>query len=459
MKKILIPISNSFAVRGFLRSDFAKLLLMDSGVKIVFLAPLDKIDYYRKEFASPNVLFEELPPISKNLTEIFFKNLEGAMIHTKTVKMVQWFHLVRTGTKSSFLYRLPTFIWQRVAFFFGQFKLARKTVRVIYFLIKSKEVARVIETFAPDLIFCPTLIYGGEFALLKEAKRRGIKTVGMIASWDNLYSKTFLRVMPDKLLVQTESLKRQAIDLADCPVGKIIIVGVPQYDRLFSKQGLIGREQFIKSLGGDPNKKTILYALSGKVGVDNDEKILALLRELVVAKKWPDVQILVRPYPKRDFSAGKISKIKSQYGFLTHHSLAQVGHGRDAWEFDEDSLSLLINSLAHAEIVISTYSTFFIEAAIMDRPLIAVAFSPGSQTDYWNSASRFFDWDHLNDIKKHNGIWLAKSEADLVLAIDKFLETPDLLSSGRRQIVAEQCHHLDAGSAKRIAAAIGAELN
>src|SRR3989344_3651459 len=284
MKKILIPVSNSFTVRNFLRSDFLSVLLRGADHSVVLLAPKDKIDYYRQEFSLPGVQFELLPPVTESAAERLFKLLESSSIHTNTVKLIHWHYLKRKGTQTPFVVRLPVFIFRRACSFLGQFRFFRHMVRLLYGLISCQPFSAVLDTYKPDVVFCPTLIYGGEFALLKEAKLKGILTCGMVSSWDNFYSKTYLRVFPDRLLVQTRSLFDQAVARADFPPEKIQIVGVPQYDRHFRRTGVLPRDEFIRSLGGDPEKKLILYALSGKVGFDIDANMLTIFDKSVIKK-------------------------------------------------------------------------------------------------------------------------------------------------------------------------------
>ena len=71
--------------------------------------------------------------------------------------------------------------------------------------------------------------------------------------------------------------------------------------------------------------------------------------------------------------------------------------------------------------------------------------------DYWNSASRFFEWDHLRSLKPLNGIWLVRSREELITAINVYLKDPSHLCEGRKKIVREECQYTDGESGARIA--------
>ncbi len=323
-------------------------------------------------------------------------------------------------------------------------------------MLGDRRVAALFDRYRPDLVYAPTMI-SPDMAILKEAKKRGIKTAGMVLSWDNLYSKTMLRVHPDLLLAHTASIKRQAETLGDYPAERIRVVGIPQYDRVFRKQGLMPREQFIASLGGDPAKKLIVYALSGKAGLSIEYDIIEMLWRLREGGSVPlmrDAEVLVRPYPRFDLPEPALKRITKQYGFLAPPSMAHAGTGKDRWEFDERALALLVNTLHHTDLIITMYSTFFIEGAACDKPLIGIAFDGTQKNDFWNSAARFFQWDHLAEIKPLRGIRLVRSEAELAEAIRAYLRNPYQDREGREKIVAQQCGFTDGKAGERVGQAL-----
>ena len=138
-----------------------------------------------------------------------------------------------------------------------------------------------------------------------------------------------------------------------------------------------------------------------------------------------------------------MERIKKQYGFLAEPSMAHAGTGKDSWEFDEAAIRLLTNTLWHADIIVTMYSTFFIEGAICDKPLIGIAFDGTQKNNFWNSAARFFEWDHLAEIKPLGGIRLVHSNAELAEAISAYLQHPQYDHEGRARIVSQQCGFTD----------------
>lgn len=459
MKTLLTNVSNSFFVRNFLRSDVLKELQKNGNVRIVLLAPEYKLDYYRSEFSSDSVIFEELPETKNKRIERFFKFLETASIHSRTSSMLFKSNLRRRGSSESFLKRYLTFFERYLLWQLGRFSFWRNFIRRAYFVFSNKSFDEILDKYSPDLVFLPSMIYPEDYVLAKAAKKRGIKTMGMTLSWDNFYSKTLLLVQPDLLLVHTDLIVGQARKMGDF-TGGIETVGIPQYDSYFKGEGIMKREDFFKKISADPSKKLIVYAFSGKAGLDIEFSVLRILREAIKSGEIKDkVEVLVRPYPRYDFSRENLESIKNEFGFLAMSPVSHPFGRKNDWEFDGEALSLLSNSLAHADLIITMYSTFFIEAAIFDKPLIAVGFDGEKDLDYWNSAKRFFDWNHLAEIKPLEGIAIAENKKDFINFANNYLSNPDLNSEGRKRIVRLESQFADGHSGERIAKTILKELS
>ena len=453
MKTILIKFDNSFFIRNFLRTDAVPIVLSRSDMRLVLLAPAEKISYYQKEFGHARVILEPLPESSLFLVERVFKFIEMAGIHTRTATLIHRTEFVRTRTQKFLARRLARYVSQRLCWHLGRFRAFRRFMRWVYYAIPSNTFTDIFKRYQPDLVYCSSLL-PGDALLLKEAKQQGIKTAGMILSWDNLYSKTFLRVHPDTLFAHTSRVAEQAVAYGDYPVDCIMIIGIPQYDRYIRKTDVVPREEFIRWLGGDPAKKLIVYAVSGKAGLHIDLEIVEAIHDAIEKEeiKCP-AQVLFRPYPRYDATEEQIKRLQDRYGMLVKPVMAHVGKGKDSWEFDEQSLWFLSNTLAHADVVIVMYSTFFIEAAMFDKPLIAAAFDK-ERRSYWHSAQRFFEWDHLRELGELGGIEYAHSREELVNAINNYFENPFRLQEGRHRIVEVQCQYTDGKSAERLAKAL-----
>lgn len=459
MKTLISNVSNSFFVRNFLRSEVLKTLLENKDLRIILLAPEYKLDYYQKEFPSERIIFEPLPNLKNKRVEKFFKFLETASIHSKTSYMLFRSNLGRRGSAEPFLKRIFIFIERYILWQLGRFSFWRNFIRWAYYLFPNSSFKKILKKYSPDLVFLPSMIYSEDYVLAKAAKKRGIRTMGMTLSWDNFYSKTFLMVRPDFLLVHTDLIVSQARKMGDF-AGEIETVGIPQYDSYFMKFGIMPREEFFRKYSLDSEKKLIVYAFSGKAGLDIEFSVLKILHDAIEAGDIKDkVQVLVRPYPRYDFSKENLDSIKNKFGFNAISPVAHPFGEKNDWEFDSEAITLLTSTLNHADLIITMYSTFFIEGAIFDRPLIAVGFDGEKNLDYWNSAKRFFNWNHLAEIKPLEGIAVANDRKDFIEKINRYLDQPNLDTEGRKRIVRLESQFTDGLSGERVAKTILRELS
>lgn len=451
---IFITIHNTFAIRNFFRSGALSVLLNERDARVVALVPEEKLSYYQKEFK--DVIFERLPvEVRNSWIERFFYFLTVDAIHTNSVKIQQYSQTFRFGSYASMVWKPLLFPLRRLVWHLGGFSWWRSFVQWLYARIPSNLYAELFQRYKPDLVFAANLINPEDYRILLEAKRDGIKTIGMILSWDNLTTKSSLHVFPDRLITHNPVIKEEARKFAGYPTERAVITGIPQYDRYFQKKGIIGRDKFIKSIGGDPRKKLILYAASGKASIAFDLDIVEMIHKGIKSGALPrDAQILVRPYPRYDFPQEKRAVVEKLPGVIIRSPVEHLGTGRDDWEFEEESLDFMVNSLFHADAVLAMSSTFLIESCIFDKPTISVLFDGYQKKGYYQSAKKLFDFEHLADIKKINAFAFVFNEKELYGAINEALSRPEKRREERKILVSRQCAFTDGRSAERIGRAI-----
>ena len=225
IRTLLIPVSSNFFARNFLRTDAFRMLREDKGVRLVLLTHPSKVPYYQKIFGGERVLVDALPSVRGFFSEWLFQIIELSSIVTRRAHMDQVTFLFREGEAHSILRtlaRLPLFLTKRLFRIIGYAGQPwRFLLRAAYRRYPSEHFRDIFLRYRPDAVFTPTMVFAEDYVLLREAKRRDIATVGMVFSWDTFYSKTFLRLHPDRLLVQTGKIKEQAVRFGDYPEEKI----------------------------------------------------------------------------------------------------------------------------------------------------------------------------------------------------------------------------------------------
>jgi len=121
-----------------------------------------------------------------------------------------------------------------------------------------------------------------------------------------------------------------------------------------------------------------------------------------------------------------------------------------SWEFLDTDMLELMYMIKFSDLVINTGSTMNIEAAILDKPIINVAFDGYTERNYRDSVRQYYDQEHLVNIVKTGGVKVAYGKEELLAQINELLENPKIGQDGRRKIAEEQCVFTDGQSGKRV---------
>ena len=253
-KTIFLSIYNGIRSKNFFHTDIYKTLVADKNVRLVIVVPSVKLDYYRKTFAEPNVVFEALdlkgePWFGRLLAELGFNLLD-----TKTIRFKQELEYWRYKNYPRFL------IKRAINRVLGPLPGIRELVRFLdRFVDTDQRVNALLDKYKPDLVLAPDIVFPLDRIFLRSAKRKGIRTVGLTRSWDNLTSKGVIQILPDKLILHTTRMKNQAVKLVGMSEKDIFVSGPPDYDKYF-RPLKTSREEFLRSLGIPTDRKIILFA-------------------------------------------------------------------------------------------------------------------------------------------------------------------------------------------------------
>ncbi|OGY62908.1 MAG: hypothetical protein A2745_00270 [Candidatus Harrisonbacteria bacterium RIFCSPHIGHO2_01_FULL_44_13] len=454
MKTIFIPIFVPSVARNILRTDVWKKLRQKQDLRVVLFAPSYKKDFYRKEVGAENVFFEPLDNFNDPLNKLdsFFRHLALFFVDNETIKCLRRMRLEKENN-----YIFYFFSWLLIKLF-SNLSFLRRTARLLdYFLVRDTKLAKYFEQYKPDLVFAPHIIHACDQAFIREAKRRKIKTVGLIHSWDNLTAnKSAMRINPDVLIVPNEITKREAEKLCDYPGNRIIIAGMPHFDYYFTEKPC-AREAFFKRIGGDPAKRLILFAAIGKSFSDTEWQDVQIISDAIDRGDLPsDLQILVRmhPNPAAHMIDRGLKKSKTILFDVPGIQLPAPGGVSEEMLFDD--MMHLYNTLFYSDIVVTIQSTMSIDASAFDKPVINVCFDGWEKKPFYDSTSvlQLHHYTHYQPILKSGGVRLAKTAEDLIASINLYLKHPELDREGRARVVKEQCWKFDGGAGKRIADAI-----
>jgi hypothetical protein len=312
MKTIFIPIQNRLQARNILRTDVLKTLLSDIETRVVLFAPIFKVDEYKKEFVADNLIIEGIKEMNSFLsrTDLTFNRLSLFYLDNPNARFLrkQWLFFERKKP-------IKYFISISLLLIFGNIKILRKINRFLDFkLVKDDHLDGFFVKYKPDLVFSPNIISNMDRSFLRHAKKRNVKTVGMINAWDNItLSKYPFRILPDKLIVHNEITKGESVKYLDMKEEDVFISGMPHFDH-YVRSERVSRNEFCKKLNINPIKKIILFASIGSTLNPTELQVLSLLDKAFIEKKLSkDIVIIFRQHPteknvleEKNFSKNKV---------------------------------------------------------------------------------------------------------------------------------------------------------
>ncbi|MFH1393060.1 MAG: CDP-glycerol glycerophosphotransferase family protein [Patescibacteria group bacterium] len=449
MKTVFLTCFHPFISKNILNTDVFKILMARKDLKIILLVPEHTKKFFEKNYGSENVLIEGIDTIKFSISRVnnFFVKTAFFFIYSHWIKRTRWDY-VRDNRSIKNCMKYFLFMW--LTFFLSASKTAKKLFR--YFdqhYSPNDFFDKQYETYKPDLVFTPDVYTDFDQAVIKEAKNRGIFVIGMIRSWDNNVSKGLMRFMPDKLIVNNEVIKKEAMELHNYPEKNILVAGLPQFDD-YLKAPFHSREDFFKSVGGDPKKRTILYAPGGPEDFGNTN--LVICRFLKEAKTKgilpPDIQILISNHPHRPNDFQEFAKDKD---FAIISIGTNIRGSRKNTEIPPEDNLKLADMLYYSDVLIWMASSIGLDMLVFDKPEIVINFDGLKNRPYWSSIRRFHDEDHMVPFFKTGGIKIAKNLNDMTSALKAYLEDPKLDAEGRERARVQQLWRLDGRAGERIA--------
>lgn len=444
MKTIFITAFNPFILRNILTGDALKVLKQNHDTRVVVFVPDYKVAFFQKEIGAENVIVKGVAVGKISRQDIIFRFVDSSLVNTPTLAVHKRVQLDRKKNYPRFIAN-----WLLMKIFSRSRFLKRCTRLLDYLTISKDRFAQYFEKYQPNLIFTTDVFHDDDVHLLAEAKKTGVKTIGMVRSWDNFTTKGIMRLHPDHLIVHNEVIKNEAIKHSNFNPERIFVSGIPQYDVYFNdKDQRMPRTEFFRKVGLDPDKKLILFSPFGNRFTDIDWQIMAILREFIDKQLITSSQILVRLTPNDEVSFGNFVPNNNFY-------VDRPGHQFYTGVFRDQELTLpdfrwLADCLYHSDVIIAGGASIGIDAAIFGKPGILIHFDGHEQRPYWQSVRRFYEYRHATALIEMGAFRSAKSRDELLAYLRDYLENPRLGNEAREKMLIRQCWKLDGQAGKRI---------
>ena len=316
-----------------------------------------------------------------------------------------------------------------------------------------------LEAIGADCILTPGVGYfgfwnEGYFAL--EAQKKGLPVFSAVTNYDAIVNKGYPGFMPTCLSVWSRQMADETMKLLDIPASKIEITGPLQYDR-FLRPLPVDREEYLKSLGLNPDLKTVFFA--GGVNVTRYFEMYSLLVERS-ENIWHDkFNLVIRPYPHAKLlgSPGwKVLEIlfKQKGIYISNPGSIDADDRNNEYQQDlwlEDGVDELTYLLRYSDVMVNYFSTISLEAAICDLPVIHLGY------DAYTFGHRYGITSEFQQRQTHNRRKLrlaaskvATNEEELISFIDRYLSDSALEREQRHAYAISECGDLDGNAGARL---------
>jgi len=454
MRTVFLSLPSTFAVANLLRSGFFP-ILRQAGLHIVLLSPYAKEPSFVAEFSDPGrVDIEELVWVPQTPMEARFRSLAYLSLarrHPNRSTPILRGYLLRRARAAGKRHELTYHVKEAIAPLLSPdhwLKLADRYAN-------GPVYSGLFERYRPELVLTSAqgVISAREIPLLRESLARGVPTLAIHMSWDQLCSKHEPGYRVDELVVWNEYMKQDAMQRFGYREDEVYVAGAPHWDLYARRDFLQSREEFCRSLGLAPAKKIIaLMTVPPEIYPDHNHIVETLL-EAIRNNAWcVPAQLLVRLHP-----------LQSSQDYEAFSGRSDVVVEYPAGRFDEvnegglhANISLrdrqhLANTLFHADVMINYASSTTIEACVYDTPVVNIAYDGDQTPPIYGSALDGYRQEHYRRIVDTGGVRLAYSPQELLEWVGHYIANPYLDREGRRRIVKEQVEPLDGKAAKRTA--------
>jgi len=218
------------------------------------------------------------------------------------------------------------------------------------------------------------------------------------------------------------------------------------------------RDAYFKLHGLDPNRKLLGYACSFITFSPNYQNIAALAHLVAEDQLAEPCQLLIRLHPNHFMSdklyAGERERIQQLARDLPHvHVVEPVPLGGELGYYSGEDMPEKTSMMAYSDVFLTVYSTMVVEAAIHDRPIVAVCIDARGG---WNTPGKFSlalseigEWPTHQRFRNAGAGQVATDVASLRTHVDMYLRHPEADREHRQQFIRDEVTFTDGIAGRR----------
>jgi len=319
---------------------------------------------------------------------------------------------------------------------------------------RSKEARQRLLANRPAVLVTTGPFQFEQPAIVAEAKNLGIPVIALIPSWDNISTKNRMVFKYDGYIVWSQRMREELREYYPESRGApVYVVGAPQFDVFFQERFSLSRRAFCATQGLRDDLPIIVFALGSPNMFQEHHGALFLAHKLAEGALG-EAQLIVRPHPIHD--RNQLANMFATLGpRVVLQQCSDPSLSLTARTQDEDQVTEWVNTFRHADVVVNLASTVTIDAAIFDRPVVNLDYDPEPghpRRELVDDVNHV--WTHFKAVAESGGVYLVKSDHEMVQAVKDYLANPALHQSERRQVAQYVCECLDGRSGERLADSI-----
>jgi CDP-glycerol glycerophosphotransferase (TagB/SpsB family) len=452
---IAFLLTHGFSARMIIRSGIAKRIL-NQGIGVTAIAPNAEEAYFQEECHAEGIMLQQAPSITDRLgrrLKAYRAYFLADVMNNPALKAGHGFRFEKNP--------LLGFIMAAINRTIARRQLFRRFIRAIILQVsRSEKIKQLLDKMRPDLLVVPNPFGEQETAWTLHARELGIPIICQLLSWDNITAKGTPLLMPDYFISWGPIMTAEMVNLYHFPKEKIYECGVPHFDVYSRNDELTPRSVLLKELNLPENHQYILYGMVTRMYCPNELEILAWLADRINKKAFArPCSLIIRPHPQLisgiySMNSRESERLKALVSPRVALDVPHVLSEQLAWDLPKKDMHHLASVLAGCAMCLNASSTLSLDACMLDRPVINIAFDGWEELPYERSARQSLDYLHMAKLLALGGIRIARSFSELESHINAYLCDPSLDHEGRMVSVAQECGPRDGRAAERVAATL-----
>jgi hypothetical protein len=438
----MLVVPDGVGVRNFVLGSFLPRLTQQSRVDVLHAIPSNLVGIYRDATSSDRVSWHSLAPYRERPVPAMLRySLAYAQMNWVGTKSMRFnaTRPIRGSWRTRSLHRAARSAGRVAAFPAAIRLLERAHCSAVARSERDNDYDTLIAERRPSVVFCshqrPPVI----LPIVLAARRAGIPTATFIFSWDNLSSKGRIAAPFDHYLVWSKVMRDELLRFyPDVEPSQVHVVGTPQFDPYGDPALLRPREEFLRSLGADPDRPVICYSGgdTGNCPFDH-EHVRILLQAIRDGAIRRNPQVVLRPSPADEGT--RFDQVRRDFPELIYRPPswihARPGDWAHVFPLAAD-VPELVNLTAHADLNVNFGSTMTLDFAQHDKPIVTPAFDVGDRTAFGMPLYDFcLQFEHYRPVASLAAARFARSAQELAEHINAYLDNPSLDADGRRRLV------------------------